>query len=140
MCGKPNLKSKIVNLKSYYYLAPNFCAMTVYGIKNCNTVKKALDWLKENNIEFEFHDYKTKGISESKLKEWSKQVGWESLVNKKGTTWRQLEDKVKDKVTNQTEAISLMKDKTSVIKRPLIEQDGKVLALGFDEQTYSKAF
>ncbi|HTJ52817.1 MAG TPA: ArsC family reductase [Cyclobacteriaceae bacterium] len=114
--------------------------MTVYGIKNCNTVKKALDWLKENNIEFEFHDYKTKGISESKLKEWSKQVGWESLVNKKGTTWRQLEDKVKDKVTNQTEAISLMKDKTSVIKRPLIEQDGKVLALGFDEQTYSKAF
>lgn len=114
--------------------------MTVYGIKNCNTVKKALDWLNENNIEFEFHDYKTKGISESKLKEWSKQVGWESLVNKKGTTWRQLEDKVKDNVTNQTEAISLMKDKTSVIKRPLIEQDGKVLALGFDEQTYSKAF
>jgi arsenate reductase len=114
--------------------------MTVYGIKNCNTVKKALDWLNENNIEFEFHDYKAKGISESKLKEWSKQVGWESLVNKKGTTWRQLEDSVKDNVTNQTQAIALMKDKTSVIKRPLIEQDGKVLALGFDEQTYSKAF
>jgi Spx/MgsR family transcriptional regulator len=114
--------------------------MTVYGIKNCNTVKKALDWLKENNIEFEFHDYKAKGISESKLKEWSKQVGWESLVNKKGTTWRQLEDSIKDNVANQTQAIALMKDKTSVIKRPLIEQDGKVVALGFDEQTYSKAF
>ena len=66
--------------------------MILYGIKNCNTVKSAIDWLKRKNVEFEFHDYKSKGITEAKLKEWIKQVGWESLVNKRGTTWRQLDD------------------------------------------------
>ncbi len=114
--------------------------MIVYGIKNCNTVKKALDWLNKNKIEFEFHDYKKSGISATKLKEWIKQVGWESLVNKKGTTWRQLDESIKAKITNQKEAIALMTEKTSVIKRPLIEADGKVLALGFDEEEYKKSF
>jgi arsenate reductase (glutaredoxin) len=113
--------------------------MIVYGIKNCNTVKSALDWLKKKKIEFEFHDYKTKGISEAKLKAWSKQVGWESLVNKRGTTWRQLDEAVQKKVINETSAIALMQEKTSVIKRPLIEEDGKVLVLGFDEGEYGKA-
>lgn len=112
--------------------------MTVYGIKNCNTVKSALDWLKKHKIEFEFHDYKAKGITDAKLKLWSKQVGWESLVNKRGTTWRQLDGSVQAKVTNETAAIALMKEKTSVIKRPLIEIKDKVVALGFDEQEYAK--
>jgi Spx/MgsR family transcriptional regulator len=112
--------------------------MIVYGIKNCNTVKTALDWLKKNKVEFEFHDYKLKGISDIKLKQWSKQVGWESLVNKRGTTWRQLDQAVQSKVTNEANAIALMKEKTSVIKRPLIEQDGTVVALGFDEAVYKK--
>jgi Spx/MgsR family transcriptional regulator len=112
--------------------------MIVYGIKNCNTVKKALTWLNEHNIDFEFHDYKAKGITEAKLKEWSKQVGWESLVNKRGTTWRKLEDKIQSAITNQKNAIDLMKEKTSVIKRPLIEIDGDVVALGFDESEYKK--
>jgi arsenate reductase (glutaredoxin) len=114
--------------------------MIVYGIKNCNTVKSALDWLKKNNVEFEFHDYKTKGITDAKLKAWSKQVGWESLVNKRGTTWRQLDEAVQKKVTNEAAAIGLMKEKTSVIKRPLIENNGKVVALGFGEEEYKKAF
>jgi arsenate reductase (glutaredoxin) len=114
--------------------------MTVYGIKNCNTVKSALDWLKNRKVEFEFHDYKSKGITEAKLKAWSKQVGWESLVNKRGTTWRQLDEGVQKKVSSETAAINLMKDKTSVIKRPLIERDGKVIALGFDEADYKKVF
>ena len=114
--------------------------MTVYGIKNCNTVKSALDWLKKNNVEFEFHDYKTKGITDAKLKAWSKQVGWESLVNKRGTTWRQLDPKEQAKVTSEAAAIALMKEKTSVIKRPLIEVDGQVLTLGFDETDYTKKF
>lgn len=114
--------------------------MTVYGIKNCNTVKSALDWLKKNNIEIEFHDYKAKGITDAKLKSWSKQVGWESLVNKRGTTWRQLDEKVQAKVTNETAAIALMKEKTSVIKRPLIEVGDKVVTLGFDEQELIKKF
>ena len=114
--------------------------MTVYGIKNCNTVKSALDWLKKSNVEFDFHDYKSKGITEAKLKDWSKQVGWESLVNKRGTTWRQLDEAVQKKITTESAAIALMKDKNSVIKRPLIEENGKVLALGFDEDLYRKTF
>lgn len=114
--------------------------MTVYGIKNCNTVKSALDWLKKKKIEFDFHDYKSKGITEAKLKAWCKQVGWESLVNKRGTTWRQLDEATQKKITSEKAAIALMLEKTSVIKRPLIEEDGKVLALGFDEQEYRRAF
>ena len=114
--------------------------MTVYGIKNCNTVKTALDWLKKHKVDFEFHDYKSKGITEAKLKEWSKQVGWESLVNKRGTTWRQLEDAIQTSITNEKSAIALMKEKTSVIKRPLIEKNGKVVALGFDESQYRQIF
>lgn len=114
--------------------------MTVYGIKNCNTVKSALDWLKNHQIEFEFHDYKTKGVTEAQLKNWIGQVGWESLVNKKGTTWRQLDPAEQSKVTSATAATALMKEKTSVIKRPLIEKDGKVIALGFDEANYKSVF
>jgi arsenate reductase len=112
--------------------------MIVYGIKNCNTVKSAIDWLNKNKIEFEFHDYKKSGVTETKLKEWSKQVGWESLVNKRGTTWRQLEEAVQKKITNEKSAIALMMEKTSVIKRPLIEKSGKVILLGFDESEYKK--
>jgi len=113
---------------------------TVYGIKNCNTVKNALDWLKKNKVEFEFHDYKTKGIDASKLKSWSSQVGWEKLVNKKGTTWRQLDEKVQNKVTSEKAAIELMQEKTSVIKRPLIESKNKVVTLGFDETEFKAAY
>jgi arsenate reductase len=110
--------------------------MTVYGIKNCNTVKSAIEWLNKNKVEFEFHDYKKTGITEAKLKEWIKQVGWESLVNKRGTTWRQLDEVVQKKVVNEKSAIALMIEKTSVIKRPLIEENNKVLLLGFDEADY----
>lgn len=112
--------------------------MTIYGIKNCNTVKSALEWLNKNKIEFDFHDYKKSGITEAKLKEWSKQVGWESLVNKRGTTWRQMEESVQKKVVDEKSAIALMLEKTSVIKRPLIEEKNKVLLLGFDEAEYKK--
>lgn len=114
--------------------------MILYGIKNCNTVKTAIEWLKRNNVEFEFHDYKSKGITDAKLKEWSSQVGWESLVNKRGTTWRQLDEETQSRITSEKEAIALMKEKTSVIKRPLIEENGKVLTLGFDEETFGKTF
>jgi len=114
--------------------------MTLYGIKNCNTVKSAVEWLKKKKVEFDFHDYKTKGITGEKLKEWSKQVGWENLVNKRGTTWRQLDPDTQKTITNEKAAIALMKEKTSVIKRPLIEKDGKVVALGFDEEAYRKTF
>lgn len=113
-------------------------AITVYGIKNCNTVKSALKWLTENRVDYHFHDYKTKGIEESTLKRWCAEIGWESLVNTRGTTWRQLDPETREKVNNQSAAISLMKEKTSVIKRPLIESGGKVLAVGFEPDTYKK--
>jgi len=112
---------------------------TVYAIPNCNTVKKALDWLKANKVAVEFHDYKKKGISASQLTNWSKQVGWETLINKKGATWRQLPKEIQESITTQKAAIALMMEKTSIIKRPLIEEDGKILALGFDETEYKKA-
>jgi len=112
--------------------------MIVYGIRNCNTVKSALAWLDKNKVQYEFHDYKKSGVAESKLKEWSKQVGWESLVNKRGTTWRQLDESVQKKVVNEKSAIALMMEKTSVIKRPLIEKNGKVVLLGFDESEYKQ--
>lgn len=109
----------------------------VYGIKNCNTVKSAVEWLRENKINHEFHDLKLKGVTDAKLKEWISQVGWESLVNKRGNTWRQLPPEIQKKITTQTAAIALMKEKTSIIKRPVIELDGKVVALGFDPDEYS---
>jgi Spx/MgsR family transcriptional regulator len=114
--------------------------MTIYGIKNCDTVKKALTWLKEHDVAYEFHDYKTKGVTDDKLRSWAGQVGWETLVNRKGTTWRQLDDADKDAVRDEASAIALMKEKTSVIKRPLLEEKGKVLSVGFDAGTYTDLF
>ena len=80
--------------------------MIIYGIKNCNTVKKALDWMKENKIQFEFHDFKKMGISDERIKIWQKNTSWESLINKRGTTWRQLSPEVQEKIKNQTSAIA----------------------------------
>ena len=114
--------------------------MTVYGIKNCNTVKNALQWLDAHKVQYIFHDYKKSGITADKLKEWCDQQGWEKLVNKKGTTWRQLDPGVQSKVINEKAAIALMIEKPSVIKRPLVENKGKIAALGFDEQSYDKIF
>lgn len=113
---------------------------TVYGIPNCNTVKKALDWLNKEGIAYEFHDYKKKGITAGKLQSWAKQTGWEALVNKKGTTWRQLDAAAQAAVNSEAAAIELMQEKTSVIKRPLIEKKDKIVALGFDETHYQEAF
>jgi Spx/MgsR family transcriptional regulator len=111
----------------------------VYAIPNCNTVKKALDWLKANKVAYEFHDYKKKGITAVQLTAWIKQVGWEALINKKGATWRQLPKEQQESITTQKAAIVLMMEKTSIIKRPLVQADGKIILLGFDETEYKKA-
>lgn len=113
--------------------------MKVYGIKNCNTVKKALDWLNDNHIEFEFHDFKKQGISEAKLEEWDSKLGWEPLINKKGTTWKQLDPTRQASVNSKLEAFRLMQEKTSVIKRPVLETENEIL-LGFDEDAYKMLF
>jgi len=113
--------------------------MDIYGIKNCNTVKKALDWLKENHIEFNFHDFKKEGASLEKLQEWSNKVGYEKLLNKQGLTWKQLDAETKATITGEKEALQLLHDKNSMIKRPVLENKG-FLILGFDKQLYRKHF
>ncbi|MBP5999087.1 MAG: ArsC family reductase [Sediminibacterium sp.] len=112
----------------------------IYAIPNCNTVKKALDWLKANKINYTFHDYKKQGITNKELTNWCKQIGWEALINKKGTTWKLLGPELQATITNQKNAVALMTEKTSVIRRPLIEKEGHIIALGFDEAEYKKVF
>ncbi len=114
-------------------------ALKVYAIPNCNTVKKAIDWLKANKVVYEFHDYKKSGITSAILTNWCKQVGWEALVNKKGATWRLLTPELQSSITSQKAAIALMIEKTSIIKRPLLEINNKIIVLGFDEAEYKKA-
>ncbi|SEL90753.1 ArsC family reductase [Parapedobacter koreensis] len=111
--------------------------MHIYGIKNCNTVKKALTWLEENNISYTFHDFKKEGVSEDKLHAWEEQTGWEPLVNKRGTTWRQLSPAEQSAVVDASSANQLMGAKTSVIKRPVIENPKGGIILGFDEAEYT---
>jgi Spx/MgsR family transcriptional regulator len=113
--------------------------MKVYGITNCNTVKKALDWLKDNHIEYEFHDFKKKGVSEDKLEEWDQKAGYEKFLNKQGLTWKQLPAEVKENVKTKADALHLLQEKTSMIKRPVIE-DGGFLFFGFDEGVYKTHF
>lgn len=108
--------------------------LVVYGIPNCNTVKKARTWLDEQGQAFVFHDYKKQGVPADRLDAWIKQVGWEVLVNRQGTTWRQLDDATKASVVDAASARALMRDKASVIKRPVVERAGQVLAVGFDDK------
>ena len=98
-------------------------------------MKKALTWLEENNVSYTFHDFKKEGVSEKKLREWEQQVGWEPLVNKRGTTWRQLSPAAQRAVVDAASANALMQEKTSIIKRPVIEGPAGVL-LGFDATEY----
>lgn len=113
--------------------------MKLYGIPNCNTVKKARTWLTENGIAIPFHDFRKQGISEELLKGWMKQISWEKLVNRQGTTWRQLPDEAKAAVCDENSTIRLMLERSSVIKRPVLEVDGKII-LGFDEAAYQSLF
>ena len=108
--------------------------LIVYGIPNCNTVKKARTWLEEHGRAFHFHDHKKAGVPADRLDDWIRQVGWEVLVNRQGTTWRQLDEAVKAAVVDAASARALMLDKASVIKRPVIERDGQVLCVGFDDR------
>lgn len=112
--------------------------MKLYGIPNCNTVKKARSWLEEREISYEFHDFKKQGIDDKTLQRWLSQVPWEKLVNRAGMTWRGLSDEAKAAVVDDASAIALMMDKTSVIKRPVLERGNEILSLGFDEITYGK--
>jgi arsenate reductase (glutaredoxin) len=104
--------------------------LTVYGIPNCDTVKKALTLLKEADISYEFHDYKKQGISQAKLLEWLEHLSWEELINRNGTTWRGLSDEEKQAVQTAEQALQLMMTKPSVIRRPILERDGQLIHVG----------
>ena len=111
--------------------------ITVYGIPNCDTIKKTLAWYKSKNIRIDFYDYKKYGVKKEKLQEWCRQVGWQVLLNKKSTTWRSLPAAEQQLVTNETIAIKLMMEYPSIIKRPVIEMNDKVM-VGFNESYFTK--
>ena len=112
--------------------------MKLYGIPNCNTVKKARAWLAEHEVDFQFHDFKKDGVDEALLNEWLAQTPWEKLVNRAGMTWRNLDEQTKTSIRDNASATQLMMEKPSVIKRPVLVENGKILSLGFDEIAYQK--
>jgi arsenate reductase (glutaredoxin) len=109
---------------------------TIYGIKNCDTMKKARAWLDSHGVAYDFHDYKAEGIAKEKLKAWSDELGWETLLNRAGTTFRKLPDDDKEDL-NERKAIALMLAQPSMIKRPVLDLDGKLL-VGFKPEIYAK--
>jgi len=108
--------------------------ITIYGIPNCDTIRKARKWLTEKGIEYEFHDYKKLGVPEKELKLWVKKLGWETILNKRGTTWRKLDEKTKNSVTEES-SIKIMLDNPSIIKRPILVKDN-LLLVGFKADEY----
>lgn len=113
--------------------------MKLYGIPNCDTVKKARAWLEMHNVAYEFHDYKKHGVDAALLDKWMAQAGWENVVNRKGMTWRKLTDAEKTKIKDEPSAVKYLTGNPSAIKRPGFELKGK-LVLGFDEAEYAKLF
>lgn len=114
--------------------------MTIlYGIKNCDTIKKARKWLEQNNINYQFHDYRTDGLSAEKLAEFARVCGWQSLLNTRGTTFRSLADADKADLT-ESKALALMLAQPAMIKRPLLYTTAQQYYLGFSEQAYQKIF
>jgi arsenate reductase len=112
--------------------------ITLYGIKNCDTMKKARHWLDQRGVTYAFHDYKTAGIARTKLEGWAKKAGWEALVNRAGTTFRKLPEKDKAGLTEK-KAIALMLAQPSMIKRPVLELGGGKLLVGFKPDEYAAA-
>jgi arsenate reductase len=113
--------------------------ITIYGIKNCDTMKKARAWLDKQGVDYAFHDYKTDGVAREKLERWAAKVGWEALLNRAGTTFRKLPDKDKAGLTEK-KAIALMLKQPSMIKRPVIELGAGKLLVGFSPESYKAAF
>jgi len=113
-------------------------SITIYGIKNCDTMKKARAWLEQRGVGYSFHDYKASGIERERLEGWCKKVGWETLLNRDGTTFRQLADKDKTGV-DAKKALALMLAQPSMIKRPVLDLGGGKLVVGFTPELYRDA-
>jgi arsenate reductase (glutaredoxin) len=112
--------------------------ITIYGIKNCDTMKKARAWLDDRGVTYAFHDYKAEGIDKASLERWAKEVGWEVLLNRAGTTFRKLPERERENVTEKR-AIALMLEQPSMIKRPVLDVGGE-LVVGFKPEIYAKTF
>ena len=110
--------------------------VTMYGIKNCDTIKKARKWLEDAGVDYQFHDYKKDGLSAELLDDWIRELGYEALLNKRGTTWRKLPDDIKDNIDEQS-ARAVMLDNPSIIKRPLLDT-GSAKVLGFSVTEYTE--
>lgn len=113
-------------------------AITLYGIKACDTMKKARAWLDEHGVAYSFHDYKAEGIDKASLERWAKVVGWETILNRAGTTFRKLPEQDRDGLSEK-KAITLMLAQPSMIKRPVLD-DGGALIVGFKPEVYAKHF
>ena len=111
--------------------------VTIYGIRNCDTMKKARAWLDGHGVAYGFHDYKAVGVERGRLEGWARAVGWETLLNRAGTTFRKLPEEQKEEIT-ATKALTLMLAQPSMIKRPVLEVGGRVI-VGFDPATYQQA-
>ena len=112
--------------------------VTLYGISNCDSVKKARAWLQNHDIEYRFHDFRKDGLNQAKLKSWMSNIEWETLLNKRGTTWRQLDETNKESI-NKSRAIKLMVEQPTLIKRPVMEFQQSVF-VGFKPDTYQSIF
>jgi len=113
--------------------------ITIYGIKNCDTMKKARAWLDGHGVKYAFHDYKTAGIERERLERWAKKVGWEALLNRSGTTFRKLPDKNKNGI-DEKKAVALMLAQPSMIKRPVLDLGSGKLLVGFQPERYAASF
>ena len=111
---------------------------TLYGIKNCDTIRKARRWLKENGVEYTFHDVREDGISAAMLGTWAKSLDWELLLNRRGTTWRQLPASVRENIDRKS-ALNIMREQPAIIKRPVLDHN-KQLHLGFNDDRYTAIF
>ncbi len=113
-------------------------AVTLYGIPNCDTMKKARKWLGQHGIDYQFHDFKKLGLEEPLLRGWVKELGWEILLNRRGMMWRKVSKEIQEAIDEKS-AIRLMLETPTIIKRPVLELDGK-LYVGFKEQEYEELF
>lgn len=107
----------------------------LYGISNCDTMKKARSWLESHGVAYEFHDYKKEGVDPEKLESWARKAGWETLLNRAGTTFRKLPDRAKQNL-DERKALTLMREQPSLIKRPVLESGAKLL-VGFSPEKYA---
>ncbi|EPL1903255.1 ArsC family reductase [Klebsiella pneumoniae] len=112
--------------------------LTMYGIKNCDTIKKTRRWLEAHQIEYRFHDYRADGLERAQLDTFIAELGWQALLNTRGTTWRKLDESLRNSIDNADAAAALMLEMPAIIKRPLLCAPGRPMLLGFSEASYQQ--